>query len=75
MSIWLKDPKTNEPSVTLTVFIAGFVIVAFKLLVAGMIIHNIGFPVFDGGDFATAIGALGGVYWLRRNVSSGDKPE
>lgn len=65
---WLKDPKTNKVSVTLTVFIYGFMIAALKLLFSGIeIAQKFKMSEFSGVDFAAVIGALGTVYSLRKN--------
>lgn len=69
--MFLKDPKTNEPSVTLTLLVTGFIVCTLKLLFSGMEIGNIKLSVFGGGDYAAAVGALGALYWARRTTSNG----
>lgn len=71
MMLWLKDPKTKEPSVTLTLLVVGFIVAVAKLLVSGITLQTITLSQFTGGDFATVVGSLGALYWGRRNASLG----
>lgn len=64
--MYLKDPKTGEKSVTLTAFVIGFAICVVKLLASGVSVHGIVLSPFTGIDFGAAVGALGGIYALRR---------
>ena len=66
--MWLKDPKTKEPSVTLTAFATGFLIAVLKLAVSGVAVAGFTAEQFSGGDFAAVVGALGAIYTMRRNV-------
>lgn len=71
---YLKDPKTKQPSVTLTAFVSGFTVAVFKLLMSGVqITATYKFPEFNGVDFAAVVGALGAVYAMRRTPSSGEE--
>jgi hypothetical protein len=70
MNLWFKDPKTGEYSVTLTFFVLGFIVALLKLLFAGMVIMSFKFGEFTGGEFATVVGALGAIYWARKNTDS-----
>lgn len=70
MNIWITDPKTKEPSVTLTAFVVGFLVCLFKLLSSGIAISDFHLAVFSGVDFAAAITALGGVYSLKQHVDN-----
>lgn len=66
----ITDVKTGCKSYTLTVFLYGFAIVAMKLIFSGIqITNNIKLAEFSGVDFAAAIGSLGSVYVLRKNIS------
>lgn len=67
---YLKDPKTKEPSVTLTAFVLGMGVAIFKLLISGLTIKAFKMDVFNGVDFAAVVAALGSVYVLRRKTSS-----
>lgn len=60
--MFIKDPKTGLPSPTLTMLVAGFSACMIKLIMSGVDIHGIHLGLFGGGDFATAIGALGAIY-------------
>ncbi len=64
--MYLKDPKTGEKSVSLTLFVSGFLICLTKMILSGIVIGSIQLSPFSGVDFAAAVGALGGVYALRR---------
>ena len=64
--MWLEDPKTKEKSVTLTFFALGFVVAVVKLAFSGITIAGFQVEQFSGVDFAAVVGALGGVYALRR---------
>lgn len=64
--MWLIDPKNDKPSVTLTMFVLGFIVATLKLLISGVIISGFQVESFSGGDYAAVVGALGGVYTLRR---------
>ena len=67
-SFWLKDPKTNKPSVTLTMFVTGFVVALFKLLTSGISLAVVSSAPFTGGDFAAVVGALGAIYTARKHT-------
>lgn len=68
--MYLKDPKSQQPSVTLTAFVAGFLIACLKLLLSGVTIKEVALSQFSGTDFAAVVGALGAVYWARRKDDS-----
>lgn len=70
MNVWITDPKTKEPSVTLTAFVIGFIVCLFKLVGSGVAIGSIKVAIFSGVDFAAAITALGGVYSLKQHVDN-----
>lgn len=61
----MKKEKGTQ-SVTLTFFTIGFVFALFKLFFSGVMIGAFHMPEFSGGDFAAVVGALGGVYALRK---------
>lgn len=64
---FIKDPKTGEQSVTLTMLIVGFTVALLKLLTSGLIIGSINLGAFSGSDFAEVVGALGAIYAARRH--------
>ncbi len=68
---FIKDPETGKQSVTLTVFVVGFIVCLAKLALSGLEVGSVTLQPFTGGDFAAAVGALGAVYWARRNMGSG----
>lgn len=71
---YLKDPKTNKYSVTLTAFVFGFFIATIKLLFSGMeVVNKVKMSEFSGTDYAAVIGALGIIYTMRKNKTI--KPE
>lgn len=70
--MWLKDPKTKEPSVTLTAFITGFVVAVGKLMISGIELGGFKMSQFTGTDFAAAVAALGAIYVLRRSKGQKD---
>jgi len=69
--MWLTDPKTKEKSVTLTAFAIGFGVATLKLLLSGISVGTIALSPFGGGDFAAVVGAVGAIYWARKNTEAG----
>jgi hypothetical protein len=67
--MFLKD-SSGKQSMTATLFLIGGLVCVAKLLFSGMVIFGFQVPVFSGSEFGVAIGALGGVYTLRRNFGS-----
>lgn len=70
--MWLSDPKTKEPSVTLTAFVLGFGVATLKLLASGVTVGVVTLSPFTGVDFAAVVGALGTIYAYRKKT---DKEE
>ena len=68
----IKD-SSGKPSVTMTAFVTGFMVVNAKLLISGLTIAGYTMAAFTGGEYAAAVGALGAVYVMRR--SSGKEDE
>lgn len=64
----LLTDTAGRKSSTLTVFVMGAIIVNVKLVLSELVIYGIQFPSFGGTDYALALGALGGVYVLRRQT-------
>ena len=63
----MKD-NDGKPSVTLTAFVVGFIVVCLKLVFSGVQFNeHMKLSDFSGVDFGAAIAALGGVYALRKN--------
>lgn len=63
---FIKD-SNGRASITTTAFFLGFIIVNAKLLLSNSFIFGLQFSEFTGSEYAMAIGALGGVYLLRKN--------
>jgi hypothetical protein len=68
----IKD-SGGKPSVTMTAFVTGFVVVNAKLLLSGVTLAGYTMAAFTGGEYAAAVGALGAVYVLRRNSEKENK--
>lgn len=68
--LYLNDPGTKQPSVSLTMFVLGFVVATLKLLTSGLVIHGFNLGVFTGVDFAAAVGAVGAVYAARKQTQA-----
>lgn len=68
----IKD-SDGKPSVTMTAFVTGFIVVNLKLIVSGLTLAGYKMAPFTGVDYSAAIGALGAVYVMRR--SGGSKEE
>lgn len=71
MKFLIKDSQGN-PSVTHTAFIIGFIVATAKLLLSGVQVGGLTLEQFTGGDYAASVGALGGIYVLRRNMGNSD---
>jgi hypothetical protein len=68
--MYLKDPNSNTPSVSLTLFVTGFMVCTLKLLTSGVVIGKLHLGDFGGTDFAAAVGALGAIYAARRHTDA-----
>lgn len=68
MKFWLKDPKTNEYSVTVTLLTITFVIALIKVLISGVTISGFKMNNFGGTDFAAMVGAVGAIYGWRKKT-------
>lgn len=75
MQLYLKDPVTGQPSVTLTMFVTGFIVALLKLIASGITINKFHLDPFTGADFAAVTGALGMIYTARRYTSSKDSSD
>jgi len=65
----IKD-SDGKPSVTMTAFVSGFLVVNLKLLLSGITIAGFKMAAFTGGEYAAALGALGTIYVMRRNFGN-----
>jgi len=69
----LINDSSGKPSVTMTAFVTGFMVVNLKLLISGLTIAGYTMAAFTGGEYAAALSALGGVYVMRRNFGNPEK--
>jgi hypothetical protein len=65
----LLTDTAGKKSSTLTVFIIGAMVVNIKLLLSGVTIAGITFSEFTGAEYGMALGALGGIYVMRRSTA------
>lgn len=65
----IKD-SSGKPSVTMTAFVTGFLVVNAKLLLSGITIVGFKMAAFTGGEYAAALSALGAIYVMRRNFGN-----
>lgn len=65
----IKDSQ-GDPSITMTAFVVGFVVVNLKLLLSGMTIGGLEMAPFSGVEYGAAIASLGSVYVMRRNMGN-----
>lgn len=69
--MWLTDPNSGKKSVTLTLFVSGFITSCIKLIISGIVIvDKVKFSDFSGTDFALIMTSLGGIYTLRKAQST-----
>lgn len=61
------DNGSGGIDVVLVMFVLGFIVACVKLLFSGNEIISITMSNFAGSDFAVTVGALGGVYALRKH--------
>lgn len=73
--MWLKDPKTKEKSVTLTLLVIGFLVSTAKLAVSGITYNKFSMGDFAGAEYSLALGALAGLYAYRRKSEKKQKTE
>ena len=72
--MYLNDPSSGKPSVSVTMFVLGVTISSLKLLTSGLVIGGLQLGVFSGVDFAAAVGAVGAIYAARKhsdNITGG----
>lgn len=65
--MWLKDPKTGEKSVTVTILVGTVLVAALKLCVAGLTYKEFSFGAFTPTDYSVMLGAAGTLYWGRKH--------
>jgi len=64
--MWLKDPRTERKSVTLSLLMSGFFLSCLKLILSDMTIRGIHFEKFSGADFALIVSTCAGLYSYRK---------
>ncbi len=69
--MWIRRPA-NDKSVTLTFFVVGYIIALLKLIFAGVELGSFKVGAFSGADFALVVGAVGGLYSIRRATKKKD---
>lgn len=68
--LWLKDPKNGNKSVTLTLFVYGFIVVTSKLFLSGVeVMDKFKMSEFSGSEYAICVTALGAIYITKRHSS------
>ena len=70
---FLISDTSGKKSLTATAFLLGFVVVNAKLLLSGMTFGDFTLSVFSGIEYAASLGALGGVYIMRRSKNKEEK--
>jgi hypothetical protein len=70
---FLLTDTSGKKSTTLTVFVLGALVIHIKFLFSTMVLFGHAFPSFGGSDYAIAMGAIGGIYVLRRNTDPNNK--
>lgn len=73
--MWLKDPKTNEPSVSLTMLVLTTIVSLVKLLLAGSEFNGFKLADFSGGDFSMIVGVFAALYWGRKHSDNKSNKE
>jgi len=71
--MWIRDPKTKEKSVTVTLLVATWIVGAFKVLFSGMTILGMTFGQFSGVDFGALLTSVAGIYGWRKHQSNPSK--
>jgi hypothetical protein len=71
--MYLNDPKTKEPSPTLTMMFIGVSVALVKLLLSEATVFGIKLSAFSGTDFAMVVGPFLALYGHKRQVFSGAK--
>ena len=61
--MWIIDPRSKKPSVSLTLLVIGFLLACYKLLVNEA----------SGSDFAMIVGAVSGLYSVRKYQTRNDE--
>jgi len=70
-SFWVPHPTSKKKSVTLTMFVYGAIVCFAKLIFSGVQVGNLfTLSQFSGVDFGAAMGALGGIYAMRRTKNA-----
>ena len=71
--LYLKDPKTGAHSVTLTMFVTTFMIAMVKWMFEGHSFFGYSMPDFDYSGATMLIGAMGAIYFGRKNTDAQKK--
>lgn len=68
--MWITDPDTGKKSVTVTLFVIGYVTCLLKLLTSGMSFGTLSLGAFTASDFAIIVSSLGAIYWGRKHTDA-----
>jgi len=71
----LLTDTSGKKSATLTAFVLGFMVVNLKLIFSGMSFGDFTLSAFTGSEYGIALGALGGIYILRRSTTKENNDE
>lgn len=66
--MWLKDPKNDKKSASLTILMITFVFVLLKLLLADLEYNGLKMGPFSGTEFATVFGSVAALYGFRKHT-------
>lgn len=65
--MWIKEPKTKEPSVTLTLLVLTWLVGVIKIILSGNTFFNIHFNSFNGIDFGALLASMSSIYGVRKH--------
>ena len=64
--MWIKEPKTKEPSVTLTLLVLTWIVGIINILLSNNTILHINFNSFNGVDFGALMASMSSIYGVRK---------
>lgn len=72
---YMQDPKTKEPSPTLTMMFIGVCVALLKLLLSDATVLGVHLSTFSGVDFAAVVTPFLALYGHKRQVFAGQEKE